>query len=390
MPSLNVTAPLDKHEQPKETMVTTQIHQDSNKTMSVNVALCGSIPRANLVKASGGPCSLSSLMTDRQTDYNRCGNGKLTLFSERNGGTEGQQNNENIRPMLSERQPFAQVFDAPSWAVPAPGEARLEVGYKREAIRIRGYDLTSLTLSVFQPVCETYGRHQSVDLTAKSFFRIGRSPHCDVQLMHQTSSRRHAMLFHHSNGGCYIVDCGSAHGTFVNGVRISSPSNGGVVVPHKVRRGSLIRFGGPGAPCFVLKSFSFHLKEVMNQDDESQPDMGELVRRNTRLNALGKSAADTVRERLKMVLTDVLTVTRKRSFDSLATSVTVDEDYEEPPSCKRIRCESPPLSPEVPLRLVSPEYSCARKVRRVTFALDVQVNYPASISPADSEDEASV
>lgn len=198
------------------------------------------------------------------------------------------------------------------------------------------------------------------------------------------------MLFHHSNGGCYVVDCGSAHGTFVNGVRISSPTNGGVVVPHKVRRGALLRFGGPGAPCFVLKSFNFKLKEVMQQDDETKPDMGELVRRNTRLNALGKSAADTVRDRLKMVLTDVLSVTRKRSFDSLATSVTLDEDYEEPPSSKRIRCESPPLSPEVPLRLVSPDYATCPKPRRVTFALDVQISYPATISPADSGDEGSV
>jgi hypothetical protein len=196
------------------------------------------------------------------------------------------------------------------------------------------------------------------------------------------------MLFHHSNGGCYIVDCGSAHGTYVNGVRISSPSNGGVVVPHKVRRGALVRFGGPGAPCFVLKSFSFKLKEVMNRD-EAEPDMGELVRRNTRLNALGKSAADTVRDNLKMVLTDVLTVSRKRSFDSLATSITLDEDYEEPSCSKRMRCESPPLSPEVPMRLVSPEYSLpAGKARKVTFSLDLScAHYAATISPADSGDE---
>ena len=172
----------------------------------------------------------------------------------------------------------------------------------------------------------------------------------------------------------------------MNGVRISSPSNGGMVVPHKVRRGALIRFGGPGAPCFVLKSFSFKLKEVINHDD-TKPDTGELVRRNTRLNALGKSAADTVRDRLKMVLTDVLTVSRKRSFDSLATSVTVDEDYDEP-SSKRSRCESPPLSPEVPLRLVSPDFACP-KPRRVTFAPQVEYNYPNAISPAESEDEGS-
>ena len=369
-------------------METTQNLHGSNQMMSVNVALCGSIPRAHLTKGTGAPCRLApSLNRDSQTDGSRYGTTKLTLQAER-PSIQIPHNNENMRP--AERQPLGQVFDAPSWAVPAPGEARLEVCNESEFIvwTDRSPSLC-LQFTLFQPVCEEYGRHHSVDLTAKSFFRIGRSPHCDVQLLHQPSSRRHDMLFHHSNGGCYIVDCGSAHGTYVNGARIPSPSNGGVVVPQKVRRGSLIRFGGPGAPCFVLKSFSFQLNEVINHD-ETQPDMGELVRRNTRLNALGKSASDTVRERLKMVLTDVLSVSRKRSFDSLATSVTVDEDYEEPPSGKRIRCESPPLSPEVPLRLVSPDYSSPRKLRRVTFALDVQVSYPATISPADSGDEASV
>ena len=368
---------------------TQQVHQDSEKVMSVNVALCGSIPRASLTKGQGAPCRLApSLSKDSLPDGSRCGNLNLTLASERLS-TQAPHNNENMRPVLTDRQPLAQVFDAPSWAVPAPGEARLEVCSESELPGSNRKELFSPHLSLLlQPVCEVYGRQRPVDLTAKPFFRIGRSPHCDVQLIHQTSSRRHAMLFHHSNGGCYIVDCGSAHGTFVNGVRISSPSNGGVVVPHKVRRGALIRFGGPGAPCFVLKSFSFKLKEVINHD-ETQPDMGELVRRNTRLNALGKSAADTVRDRLKMALTDVLTVSRKRSFDSLATSVTLDEDYDEPPSSKRIRCESPPLSPEVPLRLVSPDYVCP-KSRRVTFAPEVQYNYPATISPTDSEDESSI
>jgi hypothetical protein len=141
----------------------------------------------------------------------------------------------------------------------------------------------------------------------------------------------------------------------------------------------------------VLKSFSFQLKEVIQ--DKAQPDMGELVRRNTRLNALGKSAADTVREQLKMVLSDVLAVTRKRSFDSLATTVSLEDDLDDSqqPACKRIRCESPPLSPEVPLRLVSPDYACSRKYHRVTFAPEVIVNHPVTIPPADdSEDEASV
>ena len=375
-------------------MVTTHIQHDAEKVMSVNVALCGSIPRAHLTKGLGAAGQLApALHPDKQTDCKRYGSDNITLLKAR-PSLQVPQNNENLRPSVPERQMLTHAFEAPSWAVPASGEARLEV---RTATRTpaKVWSANHLTnspllpsLHPIQPVCDSYGRQRSIDLSAKAFFRIGRSPQCDVQLVHQTSSRRHAMLFHHSNGGCYIVDCGSAHGTFVNGTRLSSPSNGGVVVPHKVRRGALIRFGGPGAPCFVLKSFSFQLKEVIRQDDEAQPDMGELVRRNTRLNALGKSAADTVREQLKMVLSDVLAVTRKRSFDSLATSVTLEDDLDMQPPNKRIRCESPPLSPEVPLRLVSPD-SCSRKHRRVTFAADVMVKHPVTISPADSGDEAS-
>jgi len=323
----------------------------------------------------GAPCSLSSLTSriskDGLAENNRCGSdgpthmrsvgmdGLKGLLSHK--ARESLKNNTNImRPALTERQPLAQVFEAPAWAVPAKGEARLE------------------------PICETIGRQSPVDLTSKAHVLIGRSPHCDVQLMHGTSSRRHAMLFHHSNGSCYIVDCGSAHGTFVNGVRIASPSNGGVVVPHKVRRGAIIRFGGPGAPCFVLKSFSFRLNEIVRDEDDEEPDMGELVRRNTRLNALGTTAAATVRSYLKQSIQDALLVTRKRSFDSIGSTVTLDE---EEPSCKRIRCSSPPLSPEAPIRLVSPDFASvnASKPRRVHFSPTGPQNfYPSLVTPEES------
>ncbi len=63
------------------------------------------------------------------------------------------------------------------------------------------------------------------------------------------------MLFHHPNGSCYIADCGSAHGTYINGVRINSNSSGRVI-PHRLKRGAMVRFGGPGSPSYVLKSFS--------------------------------------------------------------------------------------------------------------------------------------
>lgn len=166
-----------------------------------------------------------------------------------------------------------------------------------------------------QPVCESLSIQTPVDLTKKAVYRVGRSQNSDIQLLHCTSSRRHAILFHHPNGSCYVVDCGSAHGTYVNGVRVNTvmqpqlnhpPNNGssGIILPHKVKKGSLIRFGGPGAPTFILKSFSVgletlvaNLKETKNtsishnglEKDETELSSAALVTLNTRLNAIGSS-----------------------------------------------------------------------------------------------------
>ena len=205
--------------------------------------------------------------------------------------------------------------------------------------------------------------------------------------MHATSSRRHAMVFHHENGCCYVVDCGSAHGTFVNGVRVASPSNGGVVVPHLVKRGALIRFGGPGAPCFVLKSFPRQSTQIHSECDGS-PDLGELVRRNTRLNAFGRTPADYSRENVYNTIEKALTVVnRKRSFDSLDSRDTMDEE----PCGKRLRCSSPPLSPQEPIRLVSPDLpSIATKQARprVSFSKEPpQLFYPALVTPEEFSSE---
>lgn len=55
-----------------------------------------------------------------------------------------------------------------------------------------------------------------------------------------------------------MVDCGSAHGTYINGRRVQTfmEEKSGTVQPYKVKKGALIRFGGPGAPSYILKSFS--------------------------------------------------------------------------------------------------------------------------------------
>jgi FHA domain len=236
------------------------------------------------------------------------------------------------------------------------------------------------------------GRQDSIDLTSKSAFRIGRSPNCDVQLMHATSSRRHAMVFHHSNGSCYVVDCGSAHGTFVNGRRIACPAGTGVVVPHKMRRGAIVRFGGPGAPSFILKSLPSHLNNV-DWNDSRLSDEALLVLRNTRLNALGKSSLESMTNSKLPEITNKRPwiSASKRSFESLSSQSTtddlLDDESVDGPICKRVRCSSPPLFPEEPLRLVSPDLPSMTKPRHVSFAVEDAYFYPASITPDESSEE---
>jgi len=154
--------------------------------------------------------------------------------------------NDSITTLPSQISP-------PKWAVPARGDAELE------------------------PVDGALHGLSPIGLTAKSCFRFSRSQSSDVQLLHETSSRRHAMIFHHPNGSCYVIDCGSAHGTYVNGTKVNTPVDvtqantcNGSVIPHRVKKGSLIRFGGVGTPTFVLKSFSIHLSDLVNNVERSK------------------------------------------------------------------------------------------------------------------------
>lgn len=366
----------------------------SQSQCKVNIRLCGSIPRLALSQPESVyvPPSLHSLpvfpssSNEENSSLFRLGGidaaNKLCgeLYSIRQQQQqEHSQANQTSQPQhnfypgtTTSSRPLRPSYEAPAWAVPARGEARLE------------------------PVCDSVDRQGPVDLTSRAVFRIGRSPQSDVPLMHVTSSRRHAMLFHHSNGSCYLVDCGSAHGTYINGVRVTStPNDSNVVVPTKVRRGSIVRFGGPGAPCYMLKSFSFDLEEMRDgpvptvnmvpTPMPATPVLSAMVVHNTRLNSLGRTAKEELMVHRQ--------ISSKRSFDSMSTVMDSDDEMEHhhlSSNCLR----SPPLSPEQPLRLVSPELNCVSdsnpsfKRRRVTFSDDMVSNvYPTLVSPDVSSDE---
>lgn len=250
----------------------------------------------------------------------------------------GDKDQHNRDPML-----LAQI-EPPHWAVPARDNARLK------------------------PVCEALGSHASIDLTTKSCFRVGRSPGSDIQLVHNTSSRRHALVFHHPNGGCYVVDCGSSHGTFINGVRVRSTPVGGMVIPQRVRRGSLVRFGGPGAPLFVLKSFAVGFSssvQEMNSVDSLSPV----------IDAEPDAEAVAIHSRMKAASPPLEGgILKKRSFEECTDSAS------EP---KRQRCVSPSstMLENGPIALVSPE--SPRKSKRVSFDEHPGTVFPVLVSPDD-------
>jgi len=224
---------------------------------SINVALCGAIPRSHMKLMEGrGSGDTGSTSVWRREPLRSPGGGKLlALPILKRAGTDTDTTTlspatlklhlssmsvkENSLNDLEQRRLLnSAAIEAPSWAVPAKGEARLE------------------------PVCEAYGTHCSVDLTKKSYYIIGRSPTSHVPLLHRTSSRLHAYFFHHASGAAFVMDCKSAHGTYVNG-QLIEPG-----LPVRVKRGSLVRFGSVGAPCFVLKSFSVEFDRMLNDLDD--------------------------------------------------------------------------------------------------------------------------
>ncbi len=74
-------------------------------------------------------------------------------------------------------------------------------------------------------------------------FTIGRLPNNDLVLTHRSVSRLHAQIIQ-QGGGFEIVDCGSKHGTFVNGKLLEGP--------HRLRQTDSIHFGSTSGPHMVF------------------------------------------------------------------------------------------------------------------------------------------
>lgn len=96
----------------------------------------------------------------------------------------------------------------------------------------------------------------TVPLTERSYFVIGRLPVCDVSLEHPSISRYHAVIQYRSQAGeseCvgeeegfYVHDLGSTHGTVVNKNKIPPKTY------IRIRVGHVLKFGG-STRLFILQ-----------------------------------------------------------------------------------------------------------------------------------------
>ncbi|CAJ1074079.1 kanadaptin [Xyrichtys novacula] len=116
----------------------------------------------------------------------------------------------------------------------------------------------------------------TVPLTHRSYFVVGRLPVCDVSLEHPSISRYHAIIQYRSQTGegesvgeergFYVHDLGSTHGTVVNKNKIPPKTY------IRLRVGHVLKFGG-STRLFILQGPKF------DEEEESELTVTELRER---------------------------------------------------------------------------------------------------------------
>ena len=157
----------------------------------------------------------------------------------RGGGSWRTGSPDRLNQMLENRAwDPSQMFGArrrdPPAAPPAPAAAPPprappppQPAAKPPAPQAGGFTTPAWCVLPRQPCTTRLAVHRGSDLVdvvplgLKSSFVTGRSPEVDIVLEHPSASRRHAMVLHHRSGAVYLLDLGSAHGTFLGGKRLT-------------------------------------------------------------------------------------------------------------------------------------------------------------------------
>ena len=90
---------------------------------------------------------------------------------------------------------------------------------------------------------------ETVPLGCRAFLLAGRLQECEIVLEHASASRQHAVVLQHRSGAIYVLDLGSAHGTFLDGRRLPPRE------PAHWPEGGALVFGA-SSRCYVLRALN--------------------------------------------------------------------------------------------------------------------------------------
>ncbi|KAM6585522.1 hypothetical protein CsatB_012524 [Cannabis sativa] len=185
---------------------------------------------------------------------------------------------QEAAPLVGQSQPVTQVgggqstWQPPDWAIePRAGVYFLEVMKDGEVL-------------------------DRINLDRRRHIFGRQSPACDFVLDHQSVSRQHAAVIPHKNGSIYVIDLGSAHGTFVANERLTKDN------PVELEVGQSLRFAA-STRIYILRKNNAALfprpplSTEINLPPPPDPSDDEAVLAyNTLLNRYGISKADTLPE----------------------------------------------------------------------------------------------
>lgn len=159
--------------------------------------------------------------------------------------------------------PLNKTYDAPSWGGAPTAEFYLDTLKDGVLVSRERLDATK-------------------DGTPRSSVRFGRHPSCDVVVEHPSTSRLHAVIqFKGGTTEAYVLDCGSAHGTFVNKRRVKPGAHAPVRVGDQIKLGESSR------------------TYVLDGDESLMPEEGLSAAEMRALAALEKAAEEEAKKELE-------------------------------------------------------------------------------------------
>jgi len=114
---------------------------------------------------------------------------------------------------------------------------------------------------------------------------------CDFVLDHQSVSRQHAAVVPHKNGRIYVIDMGSAHGTFVSNERLTKD------IPMELEAGQSLKFAASTRTYILRKNVAALFSSPTLPPEIKLPipdplDEEAVLAYNTILNRYGMSKPD--------------------------------------------------------------------------------------------------